>query len=66
MPSFDAQRESMVERQIASRGVHDAHVLAAMSAVPRERFVPEQVSEFAYEDAPLPIEEGQTISQLAE
>jgi len=63
MLPFDAQRESMVDRQIASRGVHDANVLAAMGAVPRERFVPDQVAEFAYEDAPLPIEEGQTISQ---
>jgi len=53
----------MVERQIISRGVNDPRVLAAMTAVPRERFVPDQVSEFAYEDAPLPIEEGQTISQ---
>ena len=53
----------MVERQIISRGVNDPQVLAAMAAIPRERFVPDQVSEFAYEDAPLPIEEGQTISQ---
>jgi protein-L-isoaspartate(D-aspartate) O-methyltransferase len=53
----------MVARQIASRGVTDERVLVAMRTVPRELFVPEAMSEFAYEDAPLPIEEGQTISQ---
>jgi protein-L-isoaspartate(D-aspartate) O-methyltransferase len=53
----------MVEQQIVSRGVSDEHVLDAMRTVPRERFVPEELQEFAYEDAPLPIEAGQTISQ---
>lgn len=53
----------MVRAQIASRGVHDARVLAAMRAVPRHEFVPEAVRENAYEDHPLPIGEGQTISQ---
>ncbi len=63
MVSFSEQREQMVERQIASRGVRDDRVLAAMRAVPREQFVAGRLHEFAYEDAPLPIEEGQTISQ---
>jgi len=56
-------RSRMVERQVARRGVTDPHVLDAMRAVPRERFVPEGMQEFAYEDSPLPIEAGQTISQ---
>lgn len=53
----------MVRRQIAGRGVTDRRVLVAMEKVPREAFLPEAMQEFAYEDAPLPIEEGQTISQ---
>lgn len=53
----------MVARQIASRGVKDPHVLEAMRTVPREVFVAGWLHEFAYEDSPLPIEEGQTISQ---
>jgi protein-L-isoaspartate(D-aspartate) O-methyltransferase len=56
-------REQMVQRQVARRGIHDAHVIAAMGEVPREDFVPEGLQEFAYEDSPLPIEAGQTISQ---
>ena len=52
----------MVEHQIASRGVRSDPVLDAMRTVPRV-FVPGRLHEFAYEDAPLPIEEGQTISQ---
>jgi protein-L-isoaspartate(D-aspartate) O-methyltransferase len=53
----------MVERQIKARGVRDARVLEAMLEVPRERFVTARYHDLAYEDAPLPIEEGQTISQ---
>ena len=53
----------MVEQQIASRGVVDPRVLDAMRTVPREAFVPASAAEFAYEDTPLAIEEGQTISQ---
>src|SRR5688572_6398746 len=56
-------RHRMVERHIAGRGVRDAAVLAAMREVPRERFVDPRLVEFAYDDTPLPIEEGQTISQ---
>jgi len=52
----------MVETQIVSRGIIDEATLAAMRKVPREEFVPENVMEFAYEDSPLPIEDGQTIS----
>jgi protein-L-isoaspartate(D-aspartate) O-methyltransferase len=56
-------RRSMVDHQIVGRGVRDAQVLEAMRTVPREAFVPEHLGEFAYEDTPLPIEAGQTISQ---
>ncbi len=63
MVAFSRLRERMVERQIASRGVRDARVLAAMREVPREEFVPKKSRDSSYEDKPLPIEEGQTISQ---
>jgi protein-L-isoaspartate(D-aspartate) O-methyltransferase len=56
-------RNAMVDLQIARRGVRSRLVLDAMRAVPREAFLPEPLREFAYEDAPLPIAEGQTISQ---
>ena len=61
----DAQteRDRMVRSQIAGRGITDQHVLEAMRRVPREAFLAEQLEEFAYEDSPLPIAEGQTISQ---
>ncbi len=60
---FDKRRAEMVSRHIAHRGVRSELVLAAMRSVPRERFLPESMWEFAYDDAPLPIAEGQTISQ---
>ena len=53
----------MVDLQIASRGVSDARVLAAMRKVPREAFVAPGCEQLAYEDGPLPIGNGQTISQ---
>ena len=53
----------MVENQIAARGVRDRNVLDAMNCVPRERFVDRELRDRAYEDTPLPIGEGQTISQ---
>ena len=63
MPDLTSQRARMVDRQIAARGVRDPAVLAAMRSVPRERFLPPHLEEFAYQDSPLPIEQGQTISQ---
>jgi protein-L-isoaspartate(D-aspartate) O-methyltransferase len=56
-------RTAMVERQIRRRGIADPALLSAFREVPREAFVPEGMREFAYEDGPLPIGEGQTISQ---
>jgi protein-L-isoaspartate(D-aspartate) O-methyltransferase len=58
-----ARADGMVREQIEARGVRDARVLSALRAVPRHRFVPEAYRERAYEDGPLPIGEGQTISQ---
>jgi protein-L-isoaspartate(D-aspartate) O-methyltransferase len=65
-PADDPHREprrTMVETQIASRGVSDDCVLHAMRDVPRHRFVPEHLAREAYRDSPLPIGRGQTISQ---
>jgi protein-L-isoaspartate(D-aspartate) O-methyltransferase len=59
----EMERESMVEKQIAGRGIRDARVLAAMRAVPRHEFVPAEWRARAYEDSPLPIGHDQTISQ---
>jgi protein-L-isoaspartate(D-aspartate) O-methyltransferase len=56
-------RQQMVTAQIAWRGIRDPQVLEAMRNVPREMFVEPGLEEFAYEDGPLPIGEGQTISQ---
>lgn len=60
---YAAQRAEMIEKQLRRRGVTDDAVLAAMLAVPRHEFVPEELRSRAYEDAPLPIGGGQTISQ---
>lgn len=60
---FEAQKERMVETQIKARGVLDEKVLEAMLKVPRHLFVPENMRSYAYGDEPLPIGEGQTISQ---
>jgi protein-L-isoaspartate(D-aspartate) O-methyltransferase len=60
---YAAQRWEMIEKQMRRRGITDPAVLAAMLAVPRHEFVPEEIRSSAYEDAPLPIGGGQTISQ---
>jgi len=60
---FSAARKQMVQSQLRVRGVRDERVLAAMSRVPRHEFVPQQFQSQAYEDHPLPIGFGQTISQ---
>ena len=63
LPGLSRARDRMVNIQIAGRGVRDPLVLEAMRRVPREAFVEPGFEEFAYEDGPLPIGEGQTISQ---
>jgi len=62
-PETRRQRRRMVARQLAGRGIRDGRVLAAMAGVPREWFLPPHLASSAYEDAPLPIGSGQTISQ---
>ncbi|MBT8089888.1 MAG: protein-L-isoaspartate(D-aspartate) O-methyltransferase [Gammaproteobacteria bacterium] len=63
MSDYSRLRERMVKRQIAGRGVRSGLVLDAMRKVPRERFLPRGQRVFAYDDSPLPIGDGQTISQ---
>jgi len=60
---FAKQREEMVKRQIENRGIKDSATLAAMRKIPRHLFVPKDQMAHAYEDRPLPIGLGQTISQ---
>src|SRR5438270_5950813 len=60
---FAVERQRMVQEQLMPRGIHDERVLAAMSKVPREEFVPQDVRAESYTDGPLPIGHGQTISQ---
>lgn len=62
-PKYRQAREQMVLSQIRSRGISDNKVLKAMSEVPRHSFVPKELASRAYRDHPLPIGEGQTISQ---
>ena len=60
---FQRQREQLVNTELRMLGIRDEAVLKAMRAVPREEFVSEELQEFAYRNAPLPIAGGQTISQ---
>jgi protein-L-isoaspartate(D-aspartate) O-methyltransferase len=61
--NFAFERNRMVREQLAGRGIRDVRVLAAMRDVPRHEFVPSELRSEAYEDHPLPIGAGQTISQ---
>jgi protein-L-isoaspartate(D-aspartate) O-methyltransferase len=63
MQDLSEARAHMVESQLVGRGIHDSRVLKAMQQVPREAFVESGYEDFAYDDSPLPIGEGQTISQ---
>lgn len=63
MKELDYQRDIMIREHLLSRGIRDQAVLKAMREVPREEFVSEPILERAYGDHPLPIAEGQTISQ---
>jgi protein-L-isoaspartate(D-aspartate) O-methyltransferase len=60
---FDVERRRMVVRQLVPRGIVDERVLDAMRRVPRHLFVPPGLARYAYDDRPLPIGDGQTISQ---
>jgi protein-L-isoaspartate(D-aspartate) O-methyltransferase len=60
---FSAERENMVQAQLVARGIRDQRVLSAMGHVPRHQFVSERYRDQAYGDHPIPIAEGQTISQ---
>lgn len=62
-PRDRALREAMVDHQLRARGIRDPRVLRAFAEVPRHLFVPEHLRGMAYDDAPLPIGHGQTISQ---
>src|SRR5438270_12983456 len=62
-PETRRARRRMVVSQLANRGIRDCRVLAAMAWLPREWFLPPHLARDAYEDAPLPIGSGQTISQ---
>lgn len=61
--AYQTQRLEMVEWQLRRRGIGNSAVLEAMATVPRHRFVPQQFRSLAYQDQPLPIGHGQTISQ---
>jgi len=63
MDIFEDLRKQMIEYQLEARGLKDQSVLDAVRAVPREKFVPTELVEFAYRDSPLPIAASQTISQ---
>lgn len=63
MSDFTILREQMVDHQIAARGLTNPKLLAAFRSVPREEFISPGYADFAYQDSPLPIESGQTISQ---
>jgi protein-L-isoaspartate(D-aspartate) O-methyltransferase len=63
MIDFSSARQRMVDSQLRARGISDGRILDAMLRVPRHEFVPEALCAEAYEDHPLPIGDGQTISQ---
>jgi len=63
MRDFSILRDRMVDRQISARGLDNPRLLAAFRAVPREKFISVDYADYAYQDSPLPIESGQTISQ---
>jgi len=63
MKSYQAERDRMVETQIARRGIRDERVLLAMRTIPRHLFIQEGARDWAYADGPIRIDCGQTISQ---
>jgi len=63
IPDWPSERRRMVDRHLRKRGIHDPRVLKAMLAIPREEFVPHECRVCSYQDEPLQIGYGQTISQ---
>ena len=63
LQDYSKMRDAMIKTQLEARGIRDSTILAAMRKVPRHRFVPANQAAYAYEDTPLPIGYGQTISQ---
>jgi len=63
MPNYETLRKAMVAKQLISAGIRSDAVLDAMGSIPRHLFVPENLRHLAYQDSPLPIGFGQTISQ---
>jgi protein-L-isoaspartate(D-aspartate) O-methyltransferase len=63
IPDWATERREMVDAQLRRRGIRDERVLAAMLEIPREQFVPVETRVSAYQDGPIPIGYGQTISQ---
>ncbi|MGQ9817115.1 MAG: protein-L-isoaspartate(D-aspartate) O-methyltransferase [bacterium] len=63
MSFYESLRKQMVEEQVIARGIKDKNVIDAMLKVARHKFVPKEYEKYAYTDGPLPIGEGQTISQ---
>lgn len=61
IPDFEAARQAMVDSQLRPQGVNDPAVIAAMSAIPRERFVPEAQRNLAYLDRAIPVGEGRAL-----
>jgi protein-L-isoaspartate(D-aspartate) O-methyltransferase len=61
--NFASLRKRMIEEQLINRGIQDKRVLDAFLKIPRHKFIPDDVKKFAYDDSPLPIGLGQTISQ---
>jgi len=62
-PIYETLRQRMIDEHLRARGITDQRVLEAMARVPRHEFAPQRYRDQAYEDHPLPIGEGQTISQ---
>lgn len=65
IPEYAAAREAMIDSQLRPQGVNDRAVLAAMAAVPRERFVPDKARAAAYQDRAVPLGDGRLLSPPA-
>ena len=63
MDKYENMRKNMIETQIVARGIKDKRVIKAMCDIPRHEFVPKDLKIYSYDDNPLPIANGQTISQ---